>query len=192
MKTLSRFLMAVSMLGLLGVFVLNLPASTAGSSVSNGSGSPTGACVSGSIYTETAGGLIWGCGTSAWVAPGTLTSVTAATYHTATECNSVASPAVCGSAASGFFIIAVSAGTVVVDTSAVTANSVIGVAEDLSLGSALGVTCNTATAPGFSGTTARSAGVSFTFAVTKQVSRPWSIPRQSPALLCETPDAEES
>ena len=88
------------------------------------------------------------------------------TIGTATECASSASPAVCGSAASGFFVIAAAAGTVTVDTSAVTANSIIGVAEDFSLGTALSVTCNTATAPGFSAVTARTPGVSFTFAVT--------------------------
>ena len=85
---------------------------------------------------------------------------------TLTGCASSASPAVCGSAAAGFFTIAAAAGTVTVNTTAVTANSVIGVAEDFSLGTALSVTCNTATAPGFSAVTARTPGVSFTFAVT--------------------------
>lgn len=103
--------------------------------------------------------------------PGDVMGQAYSVYHfpvidTIPPCISSANPAVCGSSPAGFFVIAAAAGTVVVDTTVVTANSQIGVAEDLSLGSALGVTCNTATAPGFSAPTARTPGTSFTFAVT--------------------------
>jgi len=96
--------------------------------------------------------------------------VTAATFGTATNCAAVgtgANPSLvaCAAAASGSFSCATAAtgGTCVVSTTAVTANSVILITEDDSLGTKLSVTCNT-------GTTvlpvhmiaARSAGVSFT------------------------------
>jgi hypothetical protein len=37
-----------------------------GSSISNGSGAPTGACVSGSVYTDSATGNAWTCTGGAW------------------------------------------------------------------------------------------------------------------------------
>lgn len=83
---------------------------------------------------------------------------------TATNCSSAASPAVCGSAPAGSFVIAAGATSTVVDTTAVTANSQIVVYPDESLGTKLGVTCNTtpATALATTGVTARTAGTSFT------------------------------
>jgi hypothetical protein len=67
----------------------------------------------------------------------------ATSYLSATNCNSTASPAVCGSAAAGMFVLAAAATTVTVNTTAVTANSEIIVFNDDSLGTRLGVTCNT-------------------------------------------------
>lgn len=83
------------------------------------------------------------------------------------NCISSASPAVCASAWTG--VVAVPTGTnptLVVDTTAVTANSQIIVTPDESLGAALGITCNsTLTTQGPLVITARTAGTSFTVAV---------------------------
>lgn len=84
-----------------------------------------------------------------------------------TNCSSSASPAVCGSAMAGSFVIAASASSVVVDTTAITANSQVLIQADDSLGTKLGVKCNTtasllAAAPWVS---ARSAGTSFTVTI---------------------------
>jgi hypothetical protein len=87
------------------------------------------------------------------------------TINTATNCSSSASPAVCGSAAAGS--IAIPTGTVsstlTVNTTAVTANSQIFFYPDDSLGTKLGVTCNStlSTLVGGSAITARTAGTSF-------------------------------
>lgn len=87
-------------------------------------------------------------------------AVTGSAYSTLTNCSSSASPAVCGAAASGSVVIAASATSVVVDTTAVTANSQIQLTFDSSLGTKLGVTCNTTyAAPQI---TARTAATSFT------------------------------
>jgi hypothetical protein len=91
-------------------------------------------------------------------------SITASQYQTGTNCSSGASPAVCGSAAAGS--VAVPTGTnatLTVNTTAVTANSLIFVQSDETLGTKLGVTCNSTLAslivePVVS---ARSAGTSF-------------------------------
>jgi len=64
-------------------------------------------------------------------------------YQTATNCSSSASPAVCGSAAAGMFVLPAAATSVTVNTTAVTANSEIIVFNDDSLGTRLSVTCNT-------------------------------------------------
>lgn len=65
------------------------------------------------------------------------------TFGTATNCSSSASPAACGSAAAGSAAIPAAATTVTVNTTAMTANSQVQVTEDQSLGTKLGVTCNT-------------------------------------------------
>ena len=85
-------------------------------------------------------------------------------YNTATNCSSSASPAVCGSASAGSVTIAAAATTIVVNTSAVTANSQIFVFPDETLGTKLSVTCNSTLATAASGlaVTARTAGTSFT------------------------------
>ena len=90
-----------------------------------------------------------------------------ALYSTATNCSSSASPAVCGSATAGSVVIAASATSVVVDTTAVTANSQVLLTEDSSLGTKLGVTCNTQSllTLGVPKVTARTAGTSFTVSV---------------------------
>lgn len=82
-----------------------------------------------------------------------------------TNCVSSASPAVCSAAPDGNVVIAASGTSVVVNTSAVTANSQIFVQEDQSLGTRLGVTCNTGFLAAPPVISARSAGVSFTIAI---------------------------
>jgi hypothetical protein len=72
--------------------------------------------------------------------PGT---VAIGTLTTTANCISGVSPAACGSAPSGSIAIPNGGSTVVVNTSAVTANSQIFVQEDQSLGTRIGVTCNT-------------------------------------------------
>lgn len=78
-------------------------------------------------------------------------------------CNSAASPAVCGTATTGSVVIAAGATSVVVNTARVTGDSQVLVLFDSSLGTRLGVTCNTTYAAPF--VTARSSGVSFTISV---------------------------
>lgn len=133
---------------------------------------------SGSIDTgisrDAAGVIDFGTGAQgstagSWKATnGTLSGAnSAATYLTATNCSSSASPAVCAAAAAGSAVIAAAATTVVVNTTAVTANSQIGVWEDSSLGTKLSVTCNTQSllVLGAPRITARSAGTSFTVGI---------------------------
>jgi hypothetical protein len=80
---------------------------------------------------------------------------------TASNCISSASPAVCGSASAGSVAVAAGSNTLVVDTSVLTADSQILLTEDTSLGSRLGVTCNTTPGRVYS-ISNRSAGASFT------------------------------
>ena len=96
--------------------------------------------------------------------------VSGAKYATATNCQSAASPAVCGAAVAGMVVIAAAATTVVVDTTAVTANSEIFVQEDTTLGTALSVTCNTANVTPTPYVSARTSGTSFTITETGTVS----------------------
>jgi hypothetical protein len=92
---------------------------------------------------------------------------TAPLYATSTNCSSSASPAVCGAAAAGSVaIVAGTNPTIVVNTTAVTANSQIILTEDQSLGTKLGVTCNTTLPTGAANVTARTAGTSFTAEIT--------------------------
>lgn len=90
--------------------------------------------------------------------PGTIAF---GTVGTVSNCNSSASPAVCGSAPAGSVAMATGGSTLVVNTTAVTANSQIMITEDSSLGSRLGITCNTGTGRNYS-VSARTAGTSFT------------------------------
>jgi hypothetical protein len=98
-------------------------------------------------------------------------SESAAAHLTASNCSSSTNAAVCGSAAAGSFTIAASATSVVVDTTAVTANSQILVTFDASLGTKLGVTCN-GTVPTGIGVSARTAGTSFTVIASAPSSHP--------------------
>jgi hypothetical protein len=125
-----------------------------------------------SLCRDAAGVVDFGLGVSggtggSWKATnGTLSGTSsAATYTTATNCSSAASPAVCSSAAAGSVAIPTGTNsTLVVDTTAVTANSQIFLQEDESLGTKLGITCNstlgTVTVPVV--VTARTGGTSFT------------------------------
>src|ERR1700677_1326494 len=119
-----------------------------------------------------------------WAAPGTIggttpgpgsfttgqfsTSVSGKTVLTASNCTSGASPAACASAASGS--VAVPAGTnatLQVNTTAVTANSVILLQSDETLGTKLTVTCNTTLASVIVEpvVTTRTGGSSFTITI---------------------------
>lgn len=84
-------------------------------------------------------------------------------YQTQSNCADSAGAAACGSAAAGAVVVDAAATTVVVSTTAVTANSEIFVQYDSSLGTRLGITCNTTAA--LPAITARTAGVSFTVTV---------------------------
>lgn len=82
------------------------------------------------------------------------------TYNTLTNCSDGAGAAACSSAAAGSVVIDDGATTVVVSTTVVTANSQVIPVFDSSLGTKLGVTCNTtAVTPSIS---ARTAATSFT------------------------------
>jgi hypothetical protein len=72
---------------------------------------------------------------------------------------------------SGSVVVAASATSVVVNTTAVTANSQILVTFDASLGTKLGVTCN-ATVPALYGVSARTAGTSFTVSASASTTNP--------------------
>lgn len=92
----------------------------------------------------------------------------AALFATATNCSSSASPAVCSAAGAGSVAVASGGSTLTVNTTAVTANSQIQLTFDSSLGTRLGVTCNTTVnQPTVS---ARTAGTSFTITMGAAVS----------------------
>ena len=96
--------------------------------------------------------------------PGSLLTVngraSANLFGSETNCSSTAGPAVCAAAAAGSVIIPAAGTDVTVNTTAVTANSQIFAIFDQSLGTKLGVTCNSTTANPHIG--ARVAGTSFT------------------------------
>jgi hypothetical protein len=116
----------------------------------------------------TSGSIAWGCTTATCGTIGASATVSAGGYRTTTNCSSSASPAVCGSAAAGTVALPTNAvsSSIVVNTTAVTANSEIFVQTDDTLGTKLGVTCNSTVATLVGGLTisARSAGASFTIA----------------------------
>jgi hypothetical protein len=101
----------------------------------------------------------------------TLVSTTNPLYKTTTNCADSAGAAACGSAAAGRFVADAAATSVVVSTTAVTANSEIFIEYDSSLSTALSVTCN-ATIPSAYAVTARTAGTSFTLSTTANVANP--------------------
>ena len=88
----------------------------------------------------------------------TSSSLSASTYATATNCASAGGT--CGSASAGRVAIANPATTVTVSTTAVTANSEIFIQEDATIGTPLGVTCNSTLGRTYMVTT-RTAGTSF-------------------------------
>lgn len=88
---------------------------------------------------------------------------TSVAYATSTNCSDSAGAAACGSAAAGSVVIDAGSTSVVVSTTAVTANSQIFVQYDSSLGTRLSVTCNTT--PALPAVTARTAATSFTITV---------------------------
>ncbi len=96
------------------------------------------------------------------LASGTWAQVGKQVYYTPGNCSDgTATPADCLTAPNGSVIISAAATAVVVNTTAVTANSQIIIQEDSSLGTKLGVTCNTTIARTYA-VTARTAGTSFT------------------------------
>lgn len=99
------------------------------------------------------------------------------TINTNANCSSSASPAVCAAAPAGSVVVAAAATTVVVNTTAVTANSQIDVKFDASLGTKLGVTCNTTFVNAWP--TVRVAATSFTVTVA-------SAPTTNPACFSYT------
>lgn len=154
----------------------------------SGAGAPSFSCYAPCIYTQTDASptsqAFWstvsaaGFPTSTWVrqngagGPVSFTTVTAAQFLTATHCASAAAPAVCGSAASGFVVVAAAGTTVEVDTTAVTANSAISVQEDSTLGTALSVTCNATPATAPPTVSARTAASKFTITTTTPTTNP--------------------
>jgi hypothetical protein len=83
---------------------------------------------------------------------------------TSSNCSSSAVPAVCGSAQGGSVAVAAGSTTLVVNTTAVTANSQIMLQFDSSLGTKLSVTCNTNVI--IPAVISRTAGTSFTIGLT--------------------------
>lgn len=91
-------------------------------------------------------------------------TVTAPLVASTTNCSDSAGAAACGAAPAGSFVIDAASTATVVSTTAVTANSQIFLQEDSSLGTRLGITCNTQSVLilGAPVITARTAGTSFT------------------------------
>jgi hypothetical protein len=119
----------------------------------------------GTASTTPLGGILVGNGSnfikSLIVGNGLFFNGTTLAVATSTNCSSSASPAVCGSAPSGSVAVATGGSTLVVNTTAVTANSQILITEDSSLVTRLGIACNTTTGRVYS-ISARTAGTSFT------------------------------
>jgi hypothetical protein len=90
-------------------------------------------------------------------------NITASTESTSGQCFSSASPAACGAFINGFVTIPAGSSSIVVNTTAVTANSQISVTFDSTQGTNLGVTCNTTAQAAY--ISARTAGTSFTISV---------------------------
>ena len=113
------------------------------------------------IITPGASGQDFGSASLRWDLFGQ--AVNSSTYATATNCADGAGAAACGSAAAGAVVIDAGSTSVVVSTTAVTANSRIVPVFDASLGTELSVTCNTTfAAPWIS---AKTASTSFTISV---------------------------
>ncbi len=115
------------------------------------------------LGTATATSITIGHGSATTTISGPLSAANAtfSTIKTTSNCNSTTSPASCGSANAGSVAIAAGDSTLTVNTTSVTASSQIFLTEDSSLGSRLGVTCNTTSGRNYS-VTSRTAGTSFT------------------------------
>lgn len=100
---------------------------------------------------------------------GIAKSTLLATYS---NCADSTGAAACGAAPAGHFVMDVGNTTVVVSTTAVTANSEITIFPDRSLGALLGITCNAAVPPTVPQISARTAGTSFTLEVSAPVTNP--------------------
>lgn len=158
----------------LAIKVRGYTASPPGSAVSMSGGSGTGLTVTETyavasainLGTTSASAVNIGNSSVTTTVNGTLAATTSK-VNTTTNCASGASPAVCSGAVSGSSAVPTGTNpTLVVDTTAVTANSVILVTPDESLGTKLSVTCNgTITTQGPIAVTARSPGTSFTVEV---------------------------
>jgi len=92
--------------------------------------------------------------------PGSLSS---SSLHTSANCNSSATPALCGSAAAGHVSIPAGGSSVAVTTTAVTSGSEILITFDSSLASELSLTCNTNPQQPY--VIARTPGAGFTLSV---------------------------
>ena len=88
------------------------------------------------------------------------------------DCVSKASPAVCGSTGTGGVVVAAGATTVVVNDTTVTNTSHIFLQEDASMGTLLGVTCNTTAATAPPTISAKVTGTSFTITTTAPTTNP--------------------
>lgn len=124
------------------------------------SGAPFSSAENLGISKKGAGILAVGAGSTAGNTNG---SIQVKSYLTDTNCTDSAGAAACGSASAGSVVIDAGSTSVVVSTTSVTANSQITPVFDSSLGTRLGVTCNTTAA--LPVITARTAGTSFTITV---------------------------
>ena len=152
-----------------GNAVLNVSGKAGSTSAISCGNTGLGACTLNIFGTTTVSTLTQsGASGNGTVASNGAWSATA--YQTATNCASSASPAVCGSAAAGMFVLPAAATSVTVNTTAVTANSEIIVFNDDSLGTRLSVTCNT----GLDNVlvSARVAGTSFSITGSAPVTNP--------------------
>jgi hypothetical protein len=93
----------------------------------------------------------------------------------AQRCTSSASPAVCTGSTAGFVAVPAAGTTLTVNTTAVTATSEITLTWDSSLGTALGVTCNTVAVTTIPQVTARTPGTSFQITVGTLAANPACI-----------------
>jgi streptogramin lyase len=159
-----------------GVCGTSTPAFSAITSATNttaamvvGSGASLGASGTGTINATALNGATFASpGPIGFTTPNTslFTSVTSGTLNMSSQCVSIASPAACASASQGFFIIAAGSTSVTVNTTHTTGVGTIAVYPDTSIGSALGVTCNTTLASIVNPViTARTAGTSFTVSI---------------------------
>lgn len=111
-----------------------------------------------SIGSTTASSIILGHTGITTTVPGIISFGKASTIS---NCNSTTTPSTCGSAPAGSVALPTATSTLIVNTTAVSVNSQIFITEDSSIGSRLGITCNTTTGRIYS-ISARTAGTSFT------------------------------